>query len=312
MKKLLSVILTIVLILALTLSVSCAKAEPVATSSTTDATVQTAERTPRVRKDLENIAETERAGVFTCTYDGESCNFVVCLPEECGENTPLVVMLHGFPGTGEGMKTDTHFDEAACPRGYAIVYATSPSGWNSLMKTDPTDDIGYIEALTEYVRAEYGLSKNLAFAAGFSNGAFMTQYLAVDSAETFSAVACVAGMMPKKVWEMRSERANIGVLDICGTKDDVVPQNRNDTAKTSPNPAIEVVMEYWVEANGLDKSETSALSEAAELTKYTGGDGENQVWTVVIEDGRHSWPTEKTAGFDANALILDFFDTYRE
>ena len=33
-----------------------------------------------------------------------------------------------------------------------------------------------------------------------------------------------------------------------------------------------------------------------------------QVWSVKIDGGEHVWPTEDIAGFNANELILDFFD----
>ncbi|MCR5383721.1 MAG: hypothetical protein K6E72_03655 [Saccharofermentans sp.] len=32
------------------------------------------------------------------------------------------------------------------------------------------------------------------------------------------------------------------------------------------------------------------------------------MWSVKIDGGEHVWPTEDIAGFNANELILDFFD----
>ena len=67
-------------------------------------------------------------------------------------------------------------------------------------------------------------------------------------------------------------------------------------------------MKYWAQANGLSASGTEQLSGVAELTKYTAFLNKTQVWSVKIEGGEHKWPTEELAGFNANELILDFFD----
>ena len=68
----------------------------------------------------------------------------------------------------------------------------------------------------------------------------------------------------------------------------VVPQNGNGTASASPYPAIEVVMDYWASANGLGSSSVEALSDKAELTKYSALFNKTQVWSVKIEDGAQS------------------------
>ena len=61
----------------------------------------------------------------------------------------------------------------------------------------------------------------------------------------------------------------------------------------------------------IEQAET-ALSKKSTLTKYGGSTAEACVWSVVIEDGSHTWPREQFAGFDTNSLILEFFDTIAE
>lgn len=46
------------------------------------------------------------------------------------------------------------------------------------------------------------------------------------------------------------------------------------------------------------------------LATFTAYDGElpvGQVWHLFVKNGRHSWPSEKLNGIDANRLILEFF-----
>ena len=69
-------------------------------------------------------------------------------------------------------------------------------------------------------------------------------------------------------------------------------------------------MDYWASANGLGSSSVEALSDKAELTKYSALFNKTQVWSVKIEGGAHEWPSEEIAGFNTNELILDYFDMF--
>ena len=122
------------------------------------------------------------------------------------------------------------------------------------------------------------------------------------------AVVSVAGMMPEEIWINRKEANDVGVFQITGEKDDVVPKNRDGSAKYSKAPAIEDVMDYWVKANGLEEAESSEIGKGSVFTKYAKEGKDKQVWNLFIKDGRHSWPDEKITGIDINALILEFLE----
>ena len=313
MKRMTAAFLAALLMLGAAALSACTErmtAEPAVAQTDAAPVTETSEPKPApVREELKDVTPGAKDGSFECTYAGEKHKFTLCLPEETGENMPLIIMLHGFGNTPDGFRSQCRMDVDACARGYAVAYAGSATAeWNSGIGSMERDDVGYISALAKYLQREYGCSADMTFAAGFSNGGFMTQRLAADAQDVFRAVGCVAGMMPKAIWDERAETADIGVLEVYGTKDDVVPMNLTGTAAASVNPAIEDVMDYWAQANGLDKSETVTLSGKAVLTKRTGEGKDNAVWTVVIDEGRHSWPDEKIAGFNVNQLLLDFFD----
>ena len=258
---------------------------------------------------LENITEGKKPDTFECTYEGDKHTFIVYLPEETKDNMPLIIMLHPYAGNPASFRTMTHMEQVACPRGYAVVYAGSKDAeWNSGMGNLTRDDAGFIKALTKYIQDEYGCDKERTFVAGFSNGAFMTQYLAMEAQDTFAAVATVAGLMPGNVWNNKKTTCDIGVLTIYGTSDDLIPMKLTGSYKTSPHPAIEDVVEYWASSNGLTSSSSENLSEKSVLTKYSGDSSKKEVWNVVIDEGRHSWPDETYAGFNTNELVLEFFE----
>ncbi len=262
------------------------------------------------KNDLADVAE-QSNGMYECTYAGEKHKFLVCFPENKTDGMPLIIMLHGYAAGPEAFRSQTHMDKDACEKGYVVIYAGSAeAGWNSGMGDYERDDVGYLEAIVKYAGEEFGCSSDNVFAAGFSNGGFMIQRLASDS-DAFKAVVCVAGMMPKAVWENKKETADISLLEIYGTKDEVVPMKLTGTADSSINPAIEDVMQYWIDANSLTETEEVSLSDRSTLTKATSPSGSNAVWTVIIDEGRHSWPEEQFAGFNTNQLILEFFESYK-
>ncbi|MBR2549843.1 MAG: prolyl oligopeptidase family serine peptidase [Clostridiales bacterium] len=268
-------------------------------------------KAPRPQSQITDVVQIED-NTYECQFEGVTFKFVLFLPEKIDGNTPLILMMTGLNTNSSGFKSQTNMDETACPRGYAVCYVqpglrTGGRGWDcGLSEPREVDSLDYLVNLVIYLQDEYGLSKTKAFAAGFSNGGFMAHRVAMEASDTFLAVASVAGVMTNMIWDERTDKSSIGVLEIYGTADTIIPQNGNDTAL--PYPPIEDVMKYWAQANGLSASGTEQLSGVAELTKYTAFLNKTQVWSVKIDGGEHVWPTEDIAGFNANELILDFFD----
>ena len=230
---------------------------------------------------------------YTCTYGSTVRSFIVC---KAAKSSPkaLILMLHGYAGSGESFMNDISFDEKAANENVMLLFVdgipdpddkTSASGWNSGLKDSSKDDLGFLKALAKTFQAEYSISRERTFAAGFSNGAFMIHRLAVEASERFGAFASVAGFLPESVWNRRPERISAAFLQINGTKDDVVPMNATGTAKFNKNPAIEDVIEYYKSASP----------------------NPDRIKHIIIEGGRHSWPEEKFCGFDVDKVILDFF-----
>ena len=262
----------------------------------------------------------EKPDTCTCSFDGVKHTFLLELPEET-EGAPLVIMLPGYGNTAEAFRTEIHFERDANPLGYAVVYvtgapdpcsATSSVGWNSEAGTGGNRDVEFLTALARYLQETYSLDRNRCYAVGFSNGAFMTDRLAMEASDTFQACVSVAGLMKQSVWDLRRENNTVGFFQITGEKDDVVPKNSDGSARYAKAPAIEDVMEYWAASNGLDRSETVPVGVASVMTRYTGVDKPQQVWHLVVSNGHHSWPSERFHQINTNALILEFLDAQKE
>lgn len=309
MKKLIVLILTAILLLSL---FGCSGA-----SSDTVGTISGATKAEESVDIFTSASEPDDSGYVTCDYNGVERKFILYKPEGAGENAPLVFMLHGYGGSAKGFMDSTDMNNAAESKGYAVVYpqgirdaknSTGGACWNSGLNDSPNDDTGFLVSLAQYLQQTYGFSSSATFAAGFSNGAFMMYKLAYEAPDTFRAVASVSGTMSGGAWAERPDSASVGILQISGTADDVVPIEKDGVYGDAP--AIGGVIEFWKNANKLEKYEEVKISEKATAYCYSSDSNDNQVCYIEIEGGSHSWPVKDSAGFDANERILDFFSSF--
>lgn len=263
--------------------------------------------------DLENVT-TSDGNHFSCTYCGTEREFVLYLPPK-SENSTLMVMLHGYGSCADAFAGYTGMTEPSISKGYTLVYPegksdpednTASVGWNSGLKETGNDDAGFLAALAVYLQSEYDLNRERCVAVGYSNGAYMTHRLAVAEAGVFTDIVCVSGFMPEYAWKCRPEKANVNVLQISGTKDNVIPQIRTGSDKTSRAPAIETVMEYYAASSGLDIRTEGELGGKSQIVRYTSETDNHKVWEISVKDGRHSWYEEPYCGFDIKEMIFEF------
>lgn len=270
---------------------------------------------------LSDVSEPDENGLYHCFFDKLERTFTLYVPEGAGKNSPLVFMLHGYGGIPQGFASFIHMNEQADKYGFVVVYpqglpsptdATGASCWNSGIVKSTTDDTGFLVALAKYLQKTYGYSKEYTFAAGFSNGAFMTHRLACEAPKTFKAIASVAGTMSGGAWAVR-KHLPVGILQISGTEDTLVPLTGTNLGSVyGEAPGIDGVIGYWVDTDKLEKHETIELSSVADIESYSSENSDKLVWYVEVQNGSHSWPQKKYSGFCATELIAEYFNRYVE
>ena len=255
---------------------------------------------------------------YSCTFDDIEHEFILCLPEET-KGAPLVLMLHGAGESADVMRRTTEFDEAAVSEGYAVCYvngavdkaSTHPlKGWNAGTAGGENRDTEFLVSLATYLENEYQLDTKRTFSVGFSYGGFMGYRLAVEAPDIFEAAVSVAGIMPLTMWEKKEERSNVGIFQITGSNDDIIPRREAGSSGSAIAPPIEDVISYWAEADGLDLLSEEPVGNSSTLTRYGSGDKAPQVWHILVDNGYHSWPSESITGIDTNALILEFLSIW--
>ena len=146
---------------------------------------------------------------------------------------PLLIVLHGGGGTGEGMVklTQGGFNILSDKEGFIVVY---PDGiekhWNDGRENvryrahrEKIDDVGFISALTDHLVKQYNIDIKRVYVTGISNGAMMSLRLACELSEKITAIAPVAGSMPENMPSQCSPSRPIPVLMISNTDDRLVP-----------------------------------------------------------------------------------------
>ena len=140
------------------------------------------------------------SGEKTFDYKGDQRKYLTSKVNSISPKSKLIIGLHGFTDTPRRFAYYTALHNAI-GQNDIVIYpkASKPTqngtkpGWNSGFccgsgYLNKVDDSGFIAELTKSLANKYGISDKNIFVAGFSNGAFMAQRVAIDNPGLFSGV----------------------------------------------------------------------------------------------------------------------------
>ncbi|HEY1015862.1 MAG TPA: PHB depolymerase family esterase [Herpetosiphonaceae bacterium] len=164
------------------------------------------------------------------TYDGLERSFVFYVPDPAPSRpAPLVMVLHGGGGTAEhamDVMTEGRWNELADRDGFIVVYPQGVDNlWNDCRadgESSGADDSGFLVALAGYFSRRYPVDASRVYAAGHSNGAMMSQRLALEHPGVFAAVFSNTGPLPA-LSECAPARGPVSVMFLAGTADPMIP-----------------------------------------------------------------------------------------
>lgn len=250
-----------------------------------------------------------------------------------GTPTGLVVNLHAAGQNGGQHAALTHYDSVADAHGYVVVY---PDGidysWAdgrgaSVPDRTGVDDVGFIAALVDRLKAEYGIAPGRVFATGLSAGGFMANRLACERADLFSAIAPVGATLGDHVACNPSQP--VSVMATHGTVDPIVPFNGGPMVGRGGSSTIlaaNAVVDRWRALNGCAGDPTvqtlpgAGDGTSAERVSWACAAG-TEVAFMRVDGGGHTWPGAPeilpanqvgpaTRAFDASAVSAQFFDAH--
>lgn len=240
---------------------------------------------------------------------------------------PLVIALHGSPGTGKGTAGMTGFSAMGDKAGFIAAYPDGLAGnhgWNALFGkipggtaflADDYDDVAFLRALIALMTTDYHADPARVYVCGHSVGAYMAYRAAVELADVVAAVGVVNGFMGIKSLNnvpcgatIPAPAAPISLMHIRG-KLDAVPDGGQ--AHKCLYKSVAECLRFFVEADGCAATgvESNDAATGVSRTVYSGGKAGTEVELVEVANCGHGWPAKAT-GLSASQALWDFFSSH--
>ncbi|RPI13704.1 MAG: polyhydroxybutyrate depolymerase [Ignavibacteriae bacterium] len=264
-------------------------------------------------------------------HDGRTRTFILHLPPQYNERTPLpmIIIFHGGGGNADGALDMTLMREKSDKEGF-IALAPNGTGrfenklltWNTgnccgYAFENNVDDAGFIRTLIDTLQQVVNIDAARIYATGISNGGMMSYLVGCKLPDKIAAIAPVAGAMN---FDCTSSNP-LSVIIFHGTGDEHVLYYGGESPKQiGKNKRIDKPVSYavnfWVKNNGCDT--IPVKEEMSNIIKETYSHGKNNtdVTLYTIKNGTHSWPGGKRGWFggdkpteeiNATDLIWEFF-----
>ena len=148
------------------------------------------------------------------------------VPNETDEtqSIPLILDMHGLQRNAENQYEMTDMDRIAKENNAIIIYPQGyGNSWNFGACCDPAkdegiDDIGFLRTLVTYQLDIFPIDSNRVYLTGWSNGCAMSQVLANEASDMFTAVACMSMYF---IGDKDSSYSPIPVMEIHGFFDPI-------------------------------------------------------------------------------------------
>jgi polyhydroxybutyrate depolymerase len=251
--------------------------------------------------------------LYSIKCSGIKRTYLLHIPSglDTSKSIPLLIALHGGHGTGKRMieLTSGGFNTLADQENFIVVY---PNGigrnWNDGRLNMPAsykaqnsniDDVGFISALIDEIVKTKNADPKRVYVTGMSNGALMTQRLAIELSNKIAAAAPVCGNIPSDL--KSTPKQEVAIMIINGTSDPLVPyeggfihfRKKNLGKVTSTNESVS----FWLKNNKINATPLitelpdTNISDSCHVRKTSYGESSDagEVVLITIEGGGHTW-----------------------
>lgn len=247
----------------------------------------------------------------TIEHDGRLRRFRLHIPKGYFEKDtyPLLIALHGFSENPRIMEIVTGLSRKADEEGFFVAYPYgthqkkfTPYSWNSefccgYALQQGVDDVGFIGKVIDDVAEEYSIDKDLVYVVGFSNGAMMTQQVALKMPEKVKAIAVVSGAVggmhedAEEFEWLDQSGVPVPVVIFHGREDVVIPfEGGEGGAQVFEFKGAYDVVNLWLQNNRCSVHPTQ-IHKVDTYTKEVYADCESGSEVVFYSlDSKHVWP----------------------
>jgi polyhydroxybutyrate depolymerase len=290
-------------------TVACGKAAP------TPTTTPVATPTVTVAAATLQPGDSER----TLTVNSLERTYLLHIPPglAADQPVPLVFVFHGLGENGAFISQSSGFNDIADANGFIVVYpnGSGPSSalsWNAggccgYAGQNKIDEVALVRQVISDTETLVKIDPKRVYAAGFSNGALLSYYLACEMSDTFAAIAPIAGVLQ---YDSCQPQQSVSVIHFHGLSDTAVPYAGGGTIPGTNQafPPVEQSIATWV---GLDACAESPQVEQSGIlthTSYASCQNGTAVELYTIQGIGHSWPSQYVV--PVTQIIWDFFKAH--
>lgn len=224
------------------------------------------------------------------------------------EAVPLLFVFHALGGTMQQSYETAKFYDLAEEENFILVHPDGiDSRWNAV-RLDNNADITFVESLMSTLQQNYTIDSTKIYAAGMSNGGFLSIMLACQLADKIAAVASVAGAMFQNTLNSCQPSRAVPLMHIHGTADRVVKYNKATEA-----------LNFWISHNQTDTVPDISLLPDSDSTDnstverhvYKNGNNNSEIQHLKVQGGGHAWPgAQGNRDIDASEEIWNFLQRF--
>ncbi len=257
------------------------------------------------------MAQTAASGERSIVSGGLNREFILHVPANAPPGPkPLVIALHGAWQPAGVMQRYLDLDKVADREGFIVAY---PKGMNLLWNDGratvagimpiiyPRDDGRFMIDVLEALEAEGLVDPSRVYLMGFSNGGFLTAFVACRYAERFAAYATMMMTVPVGYAESCKPSRPLPILMMNGTYDPIVPM----FGRPTPGARLMSASESAALFARIDGCGTPVETSAphTRILRWEGCANGAAVAFYEIAGG-HQPPSQSTGAADALAALL--------
>jgi polyhydroxybutyrate depolymerase len=274
---------------------------------------------PQINGTAVMVAAGTTAYSATMVIDSVTRRYLVLRPNPAPASAPMLLLLHPNSTAPEHMANLSKVADFVATQGF---WAVLPEGINDVWKDDPTtgnaDDVTFISTLIDTLTTQ-GVDATRVYAAGYSNGGFMSERLACALSDKIAAFGIDAATLRTGLASNCTPVKQRPKQFFLGTADNIVPY-----AGVANLESAAATLSYWSAKQNCSGIVSTMLpdrvsdSTTVQLDDHTGCAGGTDLRLYTIYNGGHAWPDgltqsvgTTTQDIDATGLVWLFSSQYR-
>ena len=259
-------------------------------------------------------------------HEGKNRSYRLYVPKnyEPDSPTPLVINFHGTGSNAEQQAFYSDMDSVADKKGFihvnpqgleldgrpvfnAGLTMQSPANKRDFSKA-PRDDVDFAKTIVKDISTNYCLNKKKVYSTGMSNGGRMSYRIGCEAADTFAAIAPVAGVLSLP-GEKCLPTKPVPSIAFHGTRDFVSSYKKAGGYSTMG--ALEMFL-LWAQKNQCKGTPViTFIKNDVSCKSYLSCAGGAEVKFCTIEGGGHCWPGRPcrfgaSSTINASEMIMEF------